>query len=63
MKSVTAIILAVWLVVIVSWVNNVVDFVDCDFKEDYRCEMLHGIGMSVPPTSIVTAWFESDGGN
>ncbi len=48
------------------WVYNTGKLLNCDFKSDYRCEVIHGAGFIVPPLSFVTAWFDSDstqGGN
>ncbi len=43
-----------------SWLINVAKFVDCDFKSDYKCEVVHGVGIVLVPASIITVWFESD---
>ena len=32
----------------------------CDFKSDYKCEILHGMGVIVPPTAFITVWFKDD---
>jgi len=33
---------------------------NCDFESDYKCEIIHGIGVILPPTALVTMWFGSD---
>lgn len=43
----------------ISWVVNLVKLTDCDFKADYKCEVLHGVGL-VPAVALVTAWFDTD---
>ena len=43
------------------WIWNLVKFVSCDFESGYRCEVIHGIGVAVPPASLVTVWFGDDG--
>ena len=51
------------LVVVVgfgSWVTNLVKFTNCDFESPYKCEVIHGAGVFVPPLSVITAWFSSD---
>jgi len=42
------------------WVWNVEKLTECDFKSDFKCELIHGIGFAVPPTSWVTVWFDTD---
>jgi len=54
------IIVLVFIFGIVPWVWNVVKFTNCDFKSDYKCEVIHGIGVFVPPASIITVWFDDD---
>ena len=52
------------LVVVVgggSWIWNAVKLTSCDFESNYRCELLHGAGLVVPPLSIVTMWVGDDG--
>lgn len=53
-------IIILWLIVIISWVGNIVKFTSCDFESDFRCEVIHGIGVFVAPASIVTVWFDDD---
>ena len=43
------------------WVWNAVKLASCDFNADYRCEVIHGVGLVLPPTSVVTVWFSDDG--
>lgn len=47
------------LVIAVSWIANLVKLTDCDFKADYKCEVLHGVGL-VPAVSVITVWFGTD---
>lgn len=39
---------------------NLIKFLDCDFKPDYKCEAIHAVGVFVPPLSLITFWFASD---
>ena len=45
---------------IVIYIWNSVKFLNCDFESDYKCEIVHGIGVIVPPLSVVSVWFDSD---
>ena len=44
-----------------GWVWNAVKLTSCDFESNYRCEVIHGAGLVVPPLSIVTVFFGDDG--
>lgn len=43
-----------------AYVVNAVKFNGCDFKADYRCEIVHGIGLIPSPAAIITVWFDTD---
>ena len=59
--SVELLVVIIAVVVIGSWMWNAAKLMSCDFKSDYKCEVIHGIGVFVPPISIVTTWFGDDG--
>lgn len=39
------------------YVGNIIAFAHCDFKAPYKGEIIHGLGIVVPPASYVTVWF------
>lgn len=45
----------------VSWIWNTVKLASCDFEPNYKCEAIHGVGVVIPPLSIVTVWYGDDG--
>jgi hypothetical protein len=45
---------------IAPWFFNAYKLTTCDFDAPYKCEVIHGIGLFIPPTSLITAWFDSD---
>jgi len=47
------------LFVIGSWIGNFVKLLDCDFQSDYKCEVVHTIGI-VPMLAPFTVWVDSD---
>lgn len=47
------------LLVIIAWITNLSKLVDCDFKPDYKCEVVHAIGI-IPAMSIFAVWVDSD---
>lgn len=59
MKLSTLAVLTVLLCIPYVW--NAHDLVSCDFEADYKCEVIHSIGVIIPPASYVTVWFENDG--
>jgi hypothetical protein len=40
---------------------NIVKFAQCDFKAGYECEVVHAVGVLVPPASLITVWVDTDG--
>ena len=58
-KGVSVIIVTI-VIITAPWILNAVKFVGCDFKSDYRCEAIHGIGLFIPPAAFVTVWFDGD---
>ena len=50
-----------WLLIVVgsiaSWGTNLYKFVQCDFKESYKAEIIYGLGIFTP-TCVVTAWMD-----
>lgn len=45
---------------VLSWGINAYKFVNCDFEANYKCEAIHATGVFIPPSSVLTVWFESD---
>ena len=43
-----------------SYVGNVIKVTNCDFASDFRCEVIHGVGVIIPPASLITVWFADD---
>ena len=60
MKHPAWMILTVWLLAIVPYIINAYKFAGCDFEANYKCEIIHGIGVGAPPASYITMWFDDD---
>ena len=47
-----------WLIgfMFFSWVYNIIQFFGCDFDPIGKEEILKGLGMFIPPLSMITAW-------
>lgn len=43
----------------VSWVGNLLDLIDCDFESNYKCEVVHTVGL-IPVVSLFTVWVDND---
>lgn len=39
------------------WVMNLVKLCKCDFDAPYKGEVIHAVGVFVPPTAVITVWF------
>ncbi len=53
-------VLLVGVFILGCWVMNVVKLTNCDFESDYKCEVIHGVGLIGAPVSLITVWFETD---
>ena len=59
MKPVT--LLIIFALLVTPWIWNAIKFVNCDFETDnLKCEVIHGIGVVVPPAAYFTVWFDTD---
>jgi hypothetical protein len=47
---------------LLAWAVNIYQLSECDFKPDYRCEVMHGIGV-FPAVAPITVWFPTDKGD
>ena len=57
MKLITVILVLIFAVVIpFAWCVNVYKLVNCDFEESYKGEVIHIVGVFLPPASLITAW-------
>jgi len=53
-------VVVVFVAVVGAWGWNAVKLASCDFHSDYRCEIIHGAGLVIPPLSLGTVWFADD---
>ena len=60
-KNPIVVVICLCLILINIWGWNVKKLASCDFKSDYKCEVIHLLGTVVPPLSIGTVWFDDDG--
>lgn len=58
--SIGCVVISVWLLFVIMYGINIYKLVQCDFASDYKCEILHGVGVVVAPASVVTAWVGTD---
>lgn len=49
--------LFIWIFFIVCWVWNLIKFIKCDFAPIDKHEIIHGLGVFLPPSSVITVWF------
>ena len=43
-----------------SYFVNAYKLTQCDFESNYKCEVIHGLGLIPSPISIVTVWVGTD---
>lgn len=41
---------------IICWIVNIVQLFKCDFASPYKDEIIHAIGVFIPPLSGITVW-------
>ena len=49
-------LLIVKIYFIVAFIVNISKLVNCDFEEPWKDEIIHGIGLVIPPAAAVTVW-------
>jgi len=54
-------LLIITIILLAPWVWNGVKFASCDFESNYKCEVIHGAGVFIPPAAYITVWFDDDG--
>jgi len=42
------------------WGYNAYKLTECDFESNYKCEVIHGVGVIVPHSAIIAVWFDTD---
>lgn len=60
-KTFVEVIIGVWVILAIVWLANAFKLSQCDFESNWKCEVIHAVGLVVPPASIVTVWFDTDG--
>lgn len=41
---------------ITGWIKSIVNLTSCDFKADYKCEVINTVGTFMPPVGSVVGW-------
>ncbi len=49
--------LFIFLILAIAWCGNLYRFTKCDFEPSWKGEIIHGLGIVLPPASLVTVWF------
>ena len=57
MKEASLMIIGIWVYGIISWVVNLIQFIGSDFASPYKDEIVHAIGVFIPPSAMITVWF------
>jgi len=51
----------IFALLVTPWIWNGFKFANCDFESNYKCEVIHGAGVFIPPAAYITVWFDDDG--
>jgi len=51
--------MSVALFCIIAWFVNLYKLAECDFESDYKCEVMHGLGV-IPALAPFTVWVGTD---
>jgi uncharacterized BrkB/YihY/UPF0761 family membrane protein len=46
-----------WLFMVFTYINNIIDLFGCDFETPFKEEIIHLIGVFIPPASLITCWY------
>lgn len=46
-----------WILGVICWIVNLVKFIGCDFDSPWKEELIHAVGIFIPPASVITVWF------
>ena len=49
--------LIVVIAMLVTWIVNLVKLINCDFYAPFKEEIIHAVGVIIPPASFITVWF------
>lgn len=50
-------IIGLYLYGLGAWIVNLIAAFNCDYESPYREEIIHLIGVFVPPTAMLTVWY------
>lgn len=56
-KTLGCLSISIYIFFGVCWVINIYKLATCDFDRPYKEEVIHAVGLLIPPTSVVTVWF------
>ena len=55
-----AALLFVVLLLVGGWIANLCRFVNCDFEQPLKAEVIRGIGVFVPPVGAIAGYIDID---
>jgi hypothetical protein len=50
--------IVLFIYTIITWVINLINFLNCDFVEPFKEEVILGLGVLFPPVTWVTVWMD-----
>jgi hypothetical protein len=58
--SSSLIFMSIAFTLLLAWPLNAFRFARCDFEPSYKGEVVHGIGIIIPPVALISAWSNWD---
>lgn len=46
----------VFVIMVATYCTNLVKLIQCDFEPSYKGEVIHLVGVVLPPASLLTVW-------
>jgi len=59
-KGNVAFAVIVSIILCLPWMVNAYKLFNCDFRPDYKCEVIHTLGFVIPPASYITMFVEGE---
>ena len=56
-------LILIFALIATPYVWNGFKFANCDFESSFKCEIIHGVGVFIPPAAYITVWFDDDNNN
>ena len=56
MSKIGIVAVVIYIALAYGYIANLVKFVQCDFEDPYKAEVIRGIGVVIPPVGVVCGY-------